>query len=191
MKALRWAGALFLAAGFAAAPLNLLHAEFFSGAEIARVPLIRPASVTAGNHAPQSYPPLILNLAPAQSPVVFLLETAYVINPGATNLSNRYTTHLISGAQIAAKGDAALSAAGTSSEPQLASLTLLRAKINAAGVYSVLVSEAAAPGIVLPNATLIVRANARRADIVNVLAGLAFMLIGAVTLFATGKRRVR
>ena len=73
----------------------------------------------------------------------------------------------------------------------MATLTLLRAKINAPGLYSVLLSEAMAPGIALTRVTLTVSANARRADMVNVLAGFAFMLIGAVTLFATGKRRAR
>lgn len=185
MNALRIAGALFLATGMAAAPLNLLHAEFFSGGEITRVPLQRQGSATA----PQSYAPLIINLTPAQSPVMVFLESAFIYNQGDGAVMNRYTTHLISGASIAAKGDAVLATSGKSSEPRLAKTTLLRARIDTAGVYSVLVSEAVAPGIVLTQATLSVRANTRRADIINVLAGIAFMLIGAVTLFATGKRR--
>ena len=193
MKALRWAGALFLAAGIAAAPLNVLHAHFFSGAEIARVPLpLASAKSSAGTpQAPQVYPPLIISLNPAQSPVVVLLEAAYVFNQESPGVSNRYTTHLISGSNIAAQSDAVLAASGTVSEPRLATLTLLRARINTPGLYSVLLSEAVPPGIVLTSAALTVRANARRADIVNVLAGFAFMLIGVVTLFATGKRRVR
>ena len=197
MKALRWAGAVFLAAGIAAAPLNLLHAHFFSGAEIARVPL--PLASTASGAksnpgtlpAPQVYPPLIINLDPAQSPVVVVLEASYVFNRASAATSNRYTTHLISGSNIVAKGDAVLTPSGTLSEPHLAAVTLLRAKINTPGLYSVLLSEAVTPGIALIGATMTVSANARRADIVNVLAGFAFMLIGAVTLFATGKRRVR
>ena len=197
MKALRWAGAVFLLAGIAAAPLNLLHAHFFSGAQIARVPLPLASTATGANSnpgtppAPQVYPPLIINLDPAQSPVVVLLEAAYVFNQSSSGVSNRYTTHLISGSNIAAKGNAVLAASGTVSEPRMATLTLLRAKINTPGLYSVLLSEAVAPGIALTGATLTVSANARRADMVNVLAGFAFMLIGAVTLFATGKRRVR
>ena len=197
MKALRWAGALFLVAGIAAAPLNLLHAHFFSGAEIARVPLPLSSTTSGANsspgkpRAPQVYPPLIINLDPAQSPVVVLLEAAYVLGQGSSGASNRYTTHLISGSSITAKGDAVLEASGTASEPRMTTLTLLRAKINAPGLYSVLLSEAVAPGITLTSVTLTVSANARRADIVNVLAGFAFMLIGAVTLFATGKRRAR
>ena len=197
MKALRWAGALFLVAGIAAAPLNLLHAHFFSGAEIARVPLPLSSTTSGANsspgkpRAPQVYPPLIINLDPAQSPVVVLLEAAYVLGQGSSGASNRYTTHLISGSSIAAKSDAILEASGTASEPRMATLTLLRTKINAPGLYSVLLSEAVAPGITLTSVTLTVSANARRADIVNVLAGFAFMLIGAVTLFATGKRRAR
>ena len=188
MKALRWAGALFLIAGIAAAPLNLLHAHFFSGAQIARVPLQRIGPVTA----PQSYAPLIINLTPAQNPVVFSLEAEYFYNTENLGLTNRYAAHLISGSSIAAKADAALAHPGKAGGPQqLTTLTLLRAKINTPGVYSVLVSETAPPGIVLTNATLTVGANARRTDIVNVLAGFAFMLIGVVTLFATGKRRVR
>ena len=197
MKALRWAGALFLVAGIAAAPLNLLHAHFFSGAEIARVPLPLSSTTSGANsspgkpRAPQVYPPLIINLDPAQSPVVVLLEAAYVLGQGSPGTSNRYTTHLISGSSITAKGDAVLEASGTASEPRMTTLTLLRAKINAPGLYSVLLSEAVAPGIALTSVTLTVSANARRADMVNVLAGFAFMLIGAVTLFATGKRRAR
>lgn len=197
MKALRWAGALFLVAGIAAAPLNLLHAHFFSGAEIARAPLPNaPTAASAKSNpgtplVPQVYPPLIINLDPAQSPVVVFLEAAYVLGQGSHGASNRYTTHLISGSSIAAKGDAVLEASGTVSEPHLATVTLLRTKINTPGLYSVLLSEAVTPGIALTGATLTVSANARRADMVNVLAGFAFMLIGAVTLFATGKRRVR
>ena len=139
MKALRWAGALFLVAGIAAAPLNLLHAHFFSGAEIARVPLPLSSTTSGANsspgkpRAPQVYPPLIINLDPAQSPVVVLLEAAYVLGQGSPGASNRYTTHLISGSSIAAKGDAVLEASGTASEPRMTSLTLLRAKINAPG----------------------------------------------------------
>ena len=118
MKALRWAGALFLAAGIAAAPLNLLHAHFFSGAEIARVPLPLASAATGAKNsagtpqAPQVYPPLIINLNPAQSPVVVLLEAAYVFSQASLGVSNRYTTHLISGSNIAAQGDTVLAASG-------------------------------------------------------------------------------
>ncbi len=182
---------LFLLAGLAAAPLNLLHAQFFSGVEIARVPLQRTGAMDTA----QVYPPLLINFDPAQSPVVVSLEAAYVFNQNAASSTNRYTTRLISGPNIAAQSDAALTTAlttsGTVSELRLATITLLRTKINTPGMYSVLTSEAAAPGIALNQATLTVRANARRADMINVLAGSAFMLIGAVTLFATGKRRVR
>ena len=60
MTLLRWAAAGFLLAGLGAAPLNLLHARLFSGAELARIPLAR-----GGNSAaPQSYPPLIISLKP-------------------------------------------------------------------------------------------------------------------------------
>lgn len=187
MKPLRWAAWLFLLAGFVAAPLNLLQAHFFSGAEIARVPLQRKGALDA----PQVYSPLIINLDPAQSPVVVSLEAVYVLNQNASGASNRYTTRLISGSNIAAQSDSTLTSSGTVSEPRLAATTLLRTKINTPGLYSVLASEAAAPGITFTQAALTVRANARRADIVNVLTGIAFMLIGAVTLFATGKRRVR
>lgn len=187
MKPLRWAAGLFLLAGFVAAPLNLLHAQFFSGAEIARVPLQRNGPMDT----PQVYPPLIINLDPAQSPLVVSLEAVYVVNPKSPSAINRYTTRLISGSNIAAQSDSILTSSGTVSEPRLAATTLLRTKINTPGLYSVLASEAAAPGITFTQAALTVRANARRADIVNVLTGIAFMLIGAVTLFATGKRRVR
>ena len=84
-----------------------------------------------------------------------------------------------------------MAAAGAASEPRRVTLTMLRARSNTPGLYSVLLSEAVAPCIALTGATLTVSANARRADMVNVLAGFALMLIGAVTLFATGKRRVR
>jgi hypothetical protein len=193
LKPLRWAAVLFLLAGLAAAPLNLLHAHFFSGAEIARVPLQRQGTISA----PQAYPPLIINLDPAQSPLVVSIEATYAPNPIASDASNRYTTRLISGSNIAAQSEAALAASatptksGTAVEPQRVTTTLLRTKINTPGLYSVLASEAAAPGIVFTQAALTVRANARRADAVNVLAGIAFILIGAVTLFATGKRRSR
>ena len=194
MRALRWTGVLFLLAGLAAAPLNLLHAKFFSGTEIARVPLLRVGAAAS----PQTYPPLLINLAPEQSPVVVSLEATYGVSPTAADTgnraggaSNRYTTRLISGSTIAAQSDATLTASGTTGEARLVTITLLQTKINTAGVYTVLANEAVAPGITLTQATLTVRANARRADIVNILAGIAFMLIGVVTLFATGKRRLR
>ena len=81
MKVLRWAGVLFLLAGLAAAPLNLLHAKFFSGTEIARVPWQR----TGAANPPQTYPPLLITLAPAQSPVVVSLEAAYIVDPNASS----------------------------------------------------------------------------------------------------------
>ena len=194
MTALRWAAAAFLLAGVAAAPLNLLHARWFSGAELARVPLVRPLVVPA-DAAPsaQAYPPLILSLKPEQSPVAIFLESQPAAGTNAGGQSNRYRTHLISGSQIAAKAEALLNAPGSASTgpvQTLAPLPLLYTRINTPGVYTVLVSEASAPAFALASATLTVRANTRRADIVNVLAGIAFMLIGAVTLFATSKRRI-
>ena len=185
MTLLRWAAVGFLLAGAAAAPLNILHAKLFSGAELARVPLVRGL----GNAA-QSYPPLILNLKPEQSPVAIALE-ARLSNSAGAPATNRYLTHLISGSEIAAKAETALIGAAGDAPASSPSHPLLYPKINTAGVYSVLLSEAAAPALVLTNATLTVRANTRRADVVNVLAGIAFMLIGAVTLFATSKRRLR
>lgn len=197
MTALRWAAVLFLVAGAAAAPLNLLHAHFFSGAELARVPLMRsgPAGVA------QAYAPLIITLRPEQSPVAVFLETEFTAKPGAkpdaapgadaAKAANRYVTHLISGNTIAAKADAVLPAGAVSAAARADTVTLLRTNINTAGLYTVLVSESAAPAALPSKATLTVRANTRRADAINVLAGIAFMLIGAVTLFATGKRRAR
>ena len=191
MTPLRWAAVAFLVAGAAAAPLNLLHAQLFSGAEIARVPLTRAAEVRSGAaNAPQAYPPLILSLKPEQSPVAVFLEAEFAAKAAQGKPVNRYLTHLISGSDIAAKADAVLSAGGDDTSRN-ATLDLLRTKINTAGLYTVLLSESAAPAFALSKATLTVRANTRRADVVNVLAGIAFMLIGAVTLFATGKRRGR
>ena len=187
MTALRWAAVGFLLAGIAAAPFNLLHAHFFSGAELARVPLTRLGTTAA----PQAYAPLIISLAPVQSPVAIFLETEFNPKPDAGQAANRYVTHLISGSDIAAKSDAVLPVARTDAAPRTDTVTLLRTKINSAGLYTVLVSESATPAAALTRATLTVRANTRRADAVNVLAGIAFMLIGSVTLFATAKRRVR
>lgn len=186
MTLLRWAAAGFLLAGAAAAPLNILHAKLFSGAEIARVPLVRGAGTAA-----QSFAPLILSLKPEQSPVAFTLEVEYSANNTGAPAANRYLTHLISGSEIAAKAETVLSGAAGDAALRVQNHPLLHTKINTAGVYSVLVSEAAAPAFALGKATLAVRANTRRADVVNVLAGIAFMLIGAVTLFATSKRRLR
>lgn len=201
MTALRWAAAGFLAAGAAAAPLNLLHAHFFSGAELVRVPLTR--SGAAG--APQAYAPLIITLRPEQSPVAVILEAEFTATPdaaqgadaantanrAANHSANRYITHLISGNAIAAQSEAVLPAGAGSAAARADTVTLLRTNINTAGLYTVLVSESATPAALPSKATLTVRANTRRADAVNVLAGIAFMLIGAVTLFATGKRRAR
>ncbi len=185
MTLLRWAAVGFLLAGAAAAPLNILHAKLFSGAELARVPLVRgPGS------APQSYPPLILSLKPEQSPVAFTLEAEFSASAGAP-AANRYLTHLISGSEIAAKAETLFNGTASDTATRVQSHPLLHSKINSPGVYSVLVSEAAAPAFALTKAALTVRANTRRADVVNVLAGIAFMLIGAVTLFATSKRRLR
>lgn len=185
MTLLRWAAVGFLLAGATAAPLNILHAKLFSGAELARVPLVRGP----GNVA-QSFPPLILSLKPAQSPVAFTLEAEFSGGAGGS-ATNRYLTHLISGSAIAAKAETVLNGAAGEAATRVQNHALLHTKINTPGVYSVLVSEAAAPGFALGKATLTVRANTRRADVVNVLAGIAFMLIGAVTLFATSKRRMR
>lgn len=185
MTLLRWAAVGFVLAGAAAAPLNILHATLFSGAELARVPLVR-----GPGHAAQSYPPLILSLKPEQSPVAFALDTEFSGSAGAP-ATNRYLTHLISGSEIAAKAETVLSGTASDAATRVQSHPLLYTRINTAGVYSVLVSEASAPAIALTKATLTVRANTRRADVVNVLAGIAFMLIGAVTLFATSKRRLR
>lgn len=193
MTALRWAAAGFLAAGAAAAPLNLLHAHFFSGTELARVPLTRGG--TAG--VPRAYAPLIITLRPEQSPVSVFLEAEFAAQPeapqgaDAARSANRYVTHLISGSTIAAKADAVLPAGTGRTAPRTDTVTLLRTPINTAGLYTVLVSESATPAALPSQATLTVRANMRRADAVNVLAGIAFMLIGAVTLFATGTRRAR
>ena len=193
MTALRWAAVVFLVAGAAAAPLNLLHAQFFSGAELARVPLSRSGAVTVA----QAYAPLIITLRPEQSPVAVFLEAELAAKPDAApgadaaKAANRYVTHLISGNSIAAKADAVLPVGAGSTAARADTVTLLRTSINTAGLYTVLVSESAAPAAVPSKATLSVRANTRRADAVNVLAGIAFMLIGAVTLFATGKRRAR
>ena len=186
MSPLRWAGAAFLVAGAAAAPLNLLHAQLFSGAELARVPLVR-SGTPAG--APQSYAPLIINLKPEQSPVAVFLEAEFAPPAGNAQAGNRYVTHLIHANQIAAKAETALTAG--SDTPRTETLAVLRSKINTAGLYTVLFSESAAPGFTVRKAVLTVRANTRRADMINVLAGFALMMIGAVTLFATGKRRVR
>ncbi len=200
MTALRWAAGMFLVAGAAAAPLNLLHAHFFSGAELARVPLTRSGLASVA----QAYAPLIITLRPEQSPVAVFLETEFAAQPGAkpdaapgmqgadaAKSANRYVTHLISGNTIAAKADAVLPAGAGSAAARADSVTLLRTNINTAGLYTVLVSESATPAALPSKTTLTVRANTRRADAVNVLAGIAFMLIGAVTLFATGKRRAR
>lgn len=183
MSPFRWVGVGFVIAGAAAAPLNLLHARLFSGAELARVPLVRSGAA----NMPQSYPPLILSLKPEQSPVAVFLEAEFAPGGDATG-TNRYLTHLIYTNQIAAKANALLPVGG--STPRAETIALLRTKINTAGIYSVLLSETAAPSFALTKATLTVRANTRQADIVNVLAGFAFMLMGAVTLFATGKRRI-
>ncbi len=185
MSPLRWAGVAFLIAGAAAAPLNLLHARLFSGAELARVPLARSGPVGT----PQSYPPLIVSLKPEQSPVAVFLEAEFTPPAGNAQAGNRYVTHLINANQIAAKADTALHAGSGATRTE--SLAVLRSKINGAGLYTVLLSESAAPAFALGKATLTVRANTRRADMINVLAGFALMMIGAVTLFATGKRRVR
>ncbi len=187
MTPLRWAGALLLLAGSVAAPLNLLHAEFFGGNEIARVPLLRSGPATTA----QSYAPLIVNLKPEQSPVAVLLEAEYVYQQGSGPVENRYLTHLILGSSITAQSNMTLAASGQNSEPRLATLTLLRSKLEAPGLYSILLSEAAPPAIALQRATLVVRANMRRADIINVLAGFALMMMGTVTLFATGPSRRR
>jgi hypothetical protein len=185
LSPLRWAGVAFLVAGAAAAPLNLLHAQWFSGAELARVPLVR----SGPTGTPQSYPSLIINLKPEQSPVAVILEAEIAPPSGNVEAANRYLTHLINGNQIAAKAETVLRAG--SGTPHAESLAVLRSKINSAGLYTVLLSEATAPAIAFTKATLSVRANTRRADMINVLAGFALMMIGTVTLFATGKRRVR
>ncbi len=185
MTLLRWAAVGFLLAGAAAAPLNILHATLFSGAELARVPLVRDSGMSA-----QSFPPLILSLKPEHSPVAVTLEAEYSTTT-STPAANRYLTHLISGSEIAAKAETVLNGAPGDAAPRAQNHPLLRTKINTPGVYSVLVSEASVPAFALGKATLTVRANTRRADVVNVLAGIAFMLIGSVTLFATSKRRLR
>ncbi len=185
MTPLRWAGALLLLAGSVAAPLNLLHAEFYGGNEVARVPLQRSGPSTTV----QSYAPLIVSLRPEQSPVAILLEAEYVYQQGSGPVENRYLTHLILGSSIAAQSSMTLAASGQNSEPRLTTMTLLRTKVAAPGLYSILLSEAAVPAIALQRATLVVRANMRRADIINVLAGFALMMMGAVTLFATGRSR--
>ena len=185
MTLLRWAAVGFLLAGAAAAPLNILHAKLISGAELARVPLVRGSETLA-----QSFPPLILSLKPEQSPLAVTLEAEYPSNT-STTAANRYLTHLISGSEIAAKAETVLNGAASDAAPNVRSHPLLHTKVNRPGVYSILVSEASVPAIALGKATLTVRAKTRRADVVNVLAGIAFMLIGTVTLFATSKRRLR
>ena len=185
MTLLRWAAVGFLLAGATAAPLNILHARLFSGAELARVPLVRGSGTSA-----QSFSPLILSLKPEQSPVAVTLEAEYSTNTNAP-AANRYLTHLISGSEIAAKAETVLNGSAGDAAPRVQNHPLLHTKINTPGVYSILVSEAAVPAFALGKATLTVRANTRRADVINVLAGIAFMLIGTVTLFATSKRRLR
>ncbi len=185
MSPLRWAGLAFLIAGAVAAPLNVLHARLFSGAELARVPLVRAGAADT----PQSYPPLIISLIPEQSPVAVSIEGEFSSPAGNALVANRYVAYLIKANQIAAKAEAALAAG--SSTLRTDTLTVLRTKINTAGLYTVLLSESAPPAFAVSKTFLTVRANTRRADMINVLAGVAMMLIGAVTLFATGQRRLR